>query len=118
MKTKSHFKILKFDHKQNKKQFVNNKRFKNDHQNETQLMIIVTADLNKKKLVRRKICFTSFITRVISRDIINLNVAMTTSTNRREKTEIDRHNSHVDDSKTREKKFSFVSVDNFRDFDK
>jgi hypothetical protein len=31
MKMKSHFKILKFDHKQNKKQFINNKRFKNDH---------------------------------------------------------------------------------------
>ncbi len=43
---------------------------------------------------------------------------MTTSTNRRKKTKIDRHNSHVDDSKTREKKFSFVSVDDLRDFDK
>jgi hypothetical protein len=31
MKTKFHFKILKSDHKQNKKQFANNKRFKNDH---------------------------------------------------------------------------------------
>jgi hypothetical protein len=32
MKTKSHFKIQnKFDHKQSEKQFVNNKRFKNDH---------------------------------------------------------------------------------------
>jgi hypothetical protein len=30
---------------------------------------------------------------------------MTTSTNRRKKTEIDRHNSHVDDSKMREKSF-------------
>jgi hypothetical protein len=43
---------------------------------------------------------------------------MTTSTNRREKTEIDRHNSHVDDSKTRERKFSFVNVDDLRDLDK
>ncbi len=43
---------------------------------------------------------------------------MMTSTNRREKTKIDRHNSHIDDLKTREKKFSFVSVDDFRDFDK
>jgi hypothetical protein len=34
MKTKFHLKNLKSDHKQNKKQFVNNKRFKNDHQNE------------------------------------------------------------------------------------
>ncbi len=35
MKTKSHFKFQnKSDHKQNKEQFVNNKRFKNDHQNE------------------------------------------------------------------------------------
>jgi hypothetical protein len=32
MKTKSHFKIQnKSDYKQSKKQFVNNKRFKNDH---------------------------------------------------------------------------------------
>jgi hypothetical protein len=32
MKTKSHFKFQnKFDHKQKKEQFVNNKRFKNDH---------------------------------------------------------------------------------------
>jgi hypothetical protein len=43
---------------------------------------------------------------------------MTTSINRREKTEVDRYNSHVDDSKTRERKFSFVSVDDFRDLDK
>ncbi len=50
--------------------------------------------------------------------IINFNVAITTSTNNRKKTEIDRYNSHVDDSKTREKKFSFVNVDDFRDFDK
>jgi hypothetical protein len=49
MKTKSHFKILKFDHKQNKKQFANNKRFKNDHQNEIQLMTIVIADFEQKK---------------------------------------------------------------------
>jgi hypothetical protein len=56
MKTKSHFKILKFDHKQSKKQFVNNKRFKNDHQNEIQLMTIVIANLSRKKLVQRKIC--------------------------------------------------------------
>jgi hypothetical protein len=32
MKTKSHFKFQnKSDHKQNKEQFVNNKRFKNDY---------------------------------------------------------------------------------------
>jgi hypothetical protein len=43
---------------------------------------------------------------------------MTTSTSSREKTKIDRHNSHVDDSKTREKKFSFVNVDDLRDLDK
>jgi hypothetical protein len=43
---------------------------------------------------------------------------MTTSTSNREKTKIDQHNSHVDDSKTREKKFSFVNVDDFRDLDK
>jgi hypothetical protein len=47
MKTKSHFKIQnKFDHKQNKEQFVNNKRFKNDHQNKIQLMTIVIVDSN------------------------------------------------------------------------
>jgi hypothetical protein len=33
MKAKSHFKN-KLDHKQSKKQFVNNKRLRNDHQNE------------------------------------------------------------------------------------
>ncbi len=49
MKTKSHFKILKSDHKQSKKQFVNNKRFKNDHQNEIQLMTIIIVDSNQKK---------------------------------------------------------------------
>jgi hypothetical protein len=49
VETKFHLKILKFDHKQNKKQFANNKRFKNDHQNEIQLMIIVTADFEQKK---------------------------------------------------------------------
>jgi hypothetical protein len=49
MKTKFYFKILKFDHKQNKKQFVNNKRFKKNHQNEIQLMTIVIADSNQKK---------------------------------------------------------------------
>jgi hypothetical protein len=43
---------------------------------------------------------------------------MTTSTNRWKKTKIDRHNSHVDDLKTREKKFSFVNVDDLRDLDK
>jgi hypothetical protein len=43
---------------------------------------------------------------------------MTTLTSNREKTEIDRHNSRVDDSKTCEKKFSFVSVDDFRDLSK
>jgi hypothetical protein len=46
---KSHFKILKSDHKQNKEQFANNKRFKNDHQNEIQLMTIVIADFEQKK---------------------------------------------------------------------
>jgi hypothetical protein len=49
MKTKSHLKTLKSDHKQSKKQFANNKRSKNDHQNETQLMTIVTADFEQKK---------------------------------------------------------------------
>jgi hypothetical protein len=49
IETKFHLKTLKFDHKQNKEQFVNNKRFKNDHQNETQLMTIVTADFEQKK---------------------------------------------------------------------
>ncbi len=35
MKTKSHFKTQnKSDHKQNKEQFVNYKRFKNDHHDE------------------------------------------------------------------------------------
>jgi hypothetical protein len=43
---------------------------------------------------------------------------MMTSINRRKKTKIDRHNSHVDDSKTREKKFSFVNVDDLRNLDK
>jgi hypothetical protein len=63
MKTKSHFKILKSDHKQNKKQFVNNKRFKNDHQNEIQVMTIIIADSNQKKIRSTKnlshiICYT------------------------------------------------------------
>jgi hypothetical protein len=63
VKTKSHFKNIKSDHKQNKKQFVNNKRFKNDNQNETQLMIIVIADSNQKKIRSTKnlfqiICYT------------------------------------------------------------
>jgi hypothetical protein len=63
MKTKFHFKILKSDHKQSKKQFVNNKRFKNDHQNEIQLMTIVIVDSNQKKTRSTKnlshiICYT------------------------------------------------------------
>jgi DNA-directed RNA polymerase beta subunit len=63
MKTKSHFKSLKSDHKQNKKQFANNKRFRNDHQDEIQLMTIVTADSNQKKTRSTKnlfhiICYT------------------------------------------------------------
>jgi hypothetical protein len=62
VKTKSHFKN-KSDHKQNKEQFVNNKRLRNDHQNEIQLMIIVTADSNQKKTRSTKnlshiICYT------------------------------------------------------------
>jgi hypothetical protein len=62
VKTKSHFKN-KSDHKQSKEQFVNNKRFRNDHQNETQLMTIVTADSNQKKTRSTKnlfhiICYT------------------------------------------------------------
>jgi hypothetical protein len=62
MKTKSHFKN-KFDHKQNKEQFVNNKRLRNNHQNETQLMTIVTVDSNQKKIRSTKnlfhiICYT------------------------------------------------------------
>jgi hypothetical protein len=63
IETKSHLKILKSDHKQNKKQFVNNKRFKNDHQNEIQLMTIVIADFEQKKARSAKnlshiICYT------------------------------------------------------------
>jgi hypothetical protein len=63
MKTKFHFKILKFDHKQNKEQFANNKRFRNDHQNEIQLMTTVIADSNQKKTRSTKnlfhiICYT------------------------------------------------------------
>ncbi len=63
VKTKSHLKILKSDHKQNKEQFANNKRSKNDHQNEIQLMTIVTADSNQKKIRSTKnlfhiICYT------------------------------------------------------------
>jgi hypothetical protein len=43
MKTKSHFKAQnKSDHKQSKEQFANNKRLRNDHQNETQLITIVS----------------------------------------------------------------------------
>jgi hypothetical protein len=62
MKTKSHFKN-KSDHKQNKEQFVNNKRLRNDHQNEIQLMKIVTTDSNQKKIRSTKnlfhiICYT------------------------------------------------------------
>jgi hypothetical protein len=49
VKTKSHLKILKSDHKQSKEQFANNKRSKNDHQNEIQLMTIVIADFEQKK---------------------------------------------------------------------
>jgi hypothetical protein len=48
----------------------------------------------------------------------SFNVAVTTSTNNRKKTKIDRHNSRVDDSKTCERKFLFVNVDDLRDFDK
>jgi hypothetical protein len=64
MKMKSHFKFQnKFDHKQNKEQFVNNKRFKNDHQNEIQLMTIFIVDSNQKKTRSMKnlfhiICYT------------------------------------------------------------
>jgi hypothetical protein len=63
VKTKFHLKILKSDHKQNKEQFANNKRLKNDHQNEIQLMTIVTADSNQKKTRSTKnlshiICYT------------------------------------------------------------
>ncbi len=63
VKTKSHLKILKSDHKQNKKQFANNKRFRNDHQNEIQLMTIVIVNSNQKKTRSTKnlfhiICYT------------------------------------------------------------
>ncbi len=64
MKTKSHLKIQnKSNHKQNQKQFVNNKRFKNDYQNEIQLIIIVIIDFNQKKTRSTKnlfhiICYT------------------------------------------------------------
>jgi hypothetical protein len=58
MKTKFHFKTQnKSDHKQNKKQFVNNKCLKNDHQNEIQLMTIVIADSNQKKIRSTKNLF-------------------------------------------------------------
>jgi hypothetical protein len=51
MKTKFHFKSQnKSDHKQKKEQFVNNKRFRNDHQNEIQLMTIVIANSDQKKI--------------------------------------------------------------------
>jgi hypothetical protein len=50
MKTKSHLKSQnKSDHKQKKKQSANNKRFKNDYQNEIQLITIVTANFDQKK---------------------------------------------------------------------
>jgi hypothetical protein len=64
MKTKSHLKSQnKSDHKQKKKQFVNNKRSKNDHQNEIQLMTIVIASSDQKKTRSTKnlfhiICYT------------------------------------------------------------
>jgi hypothetical protein len=63
VKTKSHFKNLKSDHKQNKEQFANNKRSRNDHQNEIQLMTAVTADSEQKKARSAKnlshiICYT------------------------------------------------------------
>jgi hypothetical protein len=63
IETKFHLKILKSDHKQSKEQFVNNKRFRNDHQNEIQLMTIVIADSNQKKIRSTKdlfhiICYT------------------------------------------------------------
>jgi GTPase involved in cell partitioning and DNA repair len=64
MKTKSQFKTQnKFDYKQSKEQFVNNKRLKNDHQNEIQLMTIITIDSNQKKIRSTKnlfhiICYT------------------------------------------------------------
>ncbi len=62
MKTKFHLKN-KSDHKQSKEQFANNKRLKNDHRNETQLMTIVTTDSNQKKTRSTKnlfhiICYT------------------------------------------------------------
>jgi hypothetical protein len=63
MKTKSHLKNLKSDHKQSKEQFANNKRFRNDHQNEIQLMTTVIVDSNQKKTRSTKnlfhiICYT------------------------------------------------------------
>jgi hypothetical protein len=64
VKTKSHLQTLnKSDHKQSKEQFANNKRLRNDHQNEIQLMTIVTADSNQKKIRSTKnlshiICYT------------------------------------------------------------
>ncbi len=64
VKTKSQFKLQnKSDHKQSKEQFANNKRSRNDQQNETQLMIIVTANSNQKKTRSTKnlshiICYT------------------------------------------------------------
>jgi hypothetical protein len=64
VKTKSHLKSQnKSDHKQSKEQFANNKRLRNDHQNETQLMTIVTTDSNQKKTRSTKnffhiICYT------------------------------------------------------------
>jgi hypothetical protein len=63
VKTKSHFKILKSDHKQSKEQFANNKRLRNDHQKKIQLMTTVTADSNQKKIRSTKnlfhiICYT------------------------------------------------------------
>jgi hypothetical protein len=64
MKTKSHFKSQnKFDHKQRKEQSVNNKSFKNNHQNEIQLMTIVITSSDQKKIRSTKnlfhiICYT------------------------------------------------------------
>ncbi len=49
MKTKSHLKTLKSDHKQSKKQFANNKRLRNENFDDTQLMTVVIADSEQKK---------------------------------------------------------------------
>jgi hypothetical protein len=64
VKTKSHFKSQnKSDHKQKKEQSANNKRSKNDHQNEIQLMTIVITSSDQKKTCSTKnlfhiICYT------------------------------------------------------------